>query len=122
MSYRTATLASIACALALIAAILSLSLAARSLAASEPLRTDARQASAAVTLASPCNEDEPCWNWARMGNGKRGVVTMWGTPKVVTCGQFRWLARHLDIDPRTPWMTGDYSCGRRHAQDSVLNY
>jgi hypothetical protein len=62
-----------------------------------------------------CYEDDPCWNWATMGDRKRGVVTMWGTPKIVTCGGLRWLVRHGDLDPHTPWLRGDYSCGRRRA-------
>lgn len=33
--------------------------------------------------ARTCFEDEPCWNWATMGNHKRGVVTTDGTPLVV---------------------------------------
>lgn len=61
-----------------------------------------------------CTEDMACWTWPRMGNGRRAVVTMWGTPKVVTCGDMRWLVRHGDLDERsTPWLRGDYSCGRR---------
>jgi hypothetical protein len=78
-------------------------------------------ARASAPRACP-EEDSPAWNWVRCGNGYRGVVTMWGTEKVVSCGEFRWLARHADLDPRTPWIVGDYSCGRRHSQDSVLNY
>jgi hypothetical protein len=66
------------------------------------------------------SEDSPGWNWARCGNGKRGVVTMWGTPKVVSCGDFHWLATHGDLDPREPWLVGDYSCGRRVGRE--LNY
>jgi hypothetical protein len=62
-----------------------------------------------------CAEDMPCWNWSVMGDRQRGVVTMWGTPKVVTCGSLRWLVRHGDLDPGTPWLRGDYSCGRRRA-------
>jgi len=79
--------------------------------------------SAAPALASPlsapaggtaCLEDMPCFNWTKMGNRKRGVVTMWGTMKVVGCGDFRWLVRHGDLDERsTPWLVGDWSCGRR---------
>lgn len=33
--------------------------------------------------ASHCAEDSACWVWSRMGNRKRGVVTVWGTPLVV---------------------------------------
>lgn len=90
-----------------------------------PARASAppRQAIGTAFHARSCPaEDDPSWNWVRCGNGRRGIVTMWGTPKVVSCGEFRWLARHGDLDPRTPWIVGDYSCGRRHSQDSVLNY
>jgi hypothetical protein len=59
-----------------------------------------------------CTEDMPCWNWATMGDRNRGVVTMWGTPKVVSCGGFRWLVRHGDLDPHTPRLKGDAMCGR----------
>lgn len=76
-------------------------------------------AGAAAPPAAPARgacpeEDDPGWNWVRCGNGARGVVTMWGTPKVVSCGDMRWLVRHHDLDERlTPWIVGDYSCGRR---------
>lgn len=60
-----------------------------------------------------CTEDMPCWNWATMGDKHRGVVTMWGTPKVVSCGGLRWLVRHGDLDPHTPRLRGDAMCGRR---------
>src|SRR3954462_1046480 len=68
-----------------------------------------------VPATLPCpEEDDPSWNWVRCGNGQRGIVTMWGTPKVVSCGDMRWLVRHRDLDERlTPWIVGDYSCGRR---------
>lgn len=34
-----------------------------------------------------CAEDDPCWNWAKMGNHRRGVILLDGTPKVVgPCG------------------------------------
>jgi hypothetical protein len=69
---------------------------------------------AAPARVAPCpNEDEAGWNWVRCGNGARGVVTMWGTRKVVSCGDMRWLVRHGDLFPGTPWIVGDYSCGRR---------
>lgn len=60
-----------------------------------------------------CVEDMPCWNWATMGDKHRGVVTMWGTPKVVSCGGLRWLVRHGDLDPHTPRLRGDAMCGRK---------
>jgi hypothetical protein len=58
-------------------------------------------------------EDDPGWNWRLCGNHRRGVVTMWGTPKVVSCGELRWLVKHGDLDPHTLWLRGDWSCGRR---------
>jgi hypothetical protein len=58
-------------------------------------------------------EDSPGWVWSKCGNRKRGVVTMWGTPKTVTCGDLRWLVRHGDLDPHTPRLPGDRACGRR---------
>lgn len=66
-----------------------------------------------AATAHPCGaEDDPTWVWYRCGNGQRGVVTMWSTPKVVTCGGFRWLVRHGDLDPHTPRLRGDARCGR----------
>ena len=62
--------------------------------------------------AKTCTEDMPCWNWTTMGDHRRGVVTMWGTPKVVSCGDLRWLIRHGDLDPHTPRLRGDGACGR----------
>lgn len=78
------------------------------------------QASAATQPRACPAEDSPSWNWVRCGNNSRGVVTMWGTPKVVSCGDLRWLVRHDDLDPRTPWLKGDFSCGRRVGEE--LNY
>ena len=60
-----------------------------------------------------CTEDMPCWNWATMGNRTRGIVTMWGTMKVVDCFHLRDLLAWDDVDPHNPWLRGDYSCGRR---------
>jgi hypothetical protein len=71
-----------------------------------------------VAAAKPsCGaEDSPSWVWSRCGDGRRGVVTMWGTPKVVDCRHLRDLIRQGDLEPATPWLRGDYSCGRRHAR------
>ena len=113
MSYRTATLAAIACSLAMIAAILSLTLAASSLASGTPVSVPARAHSTGVATLPCGSEDSPDWNWHRCGNHRRGVVTMWGTPKVVSCGALRWLVRHGDLDPHTPRLRGDRECGRR---------
>lgn len=72
-------------------------------------------AHAAVPAAQRCGaEDAPGWDWSRCGNHRRGVVTMWGTPKIVTCGDLRWLVRHGDLDRRsTPRLPGDARCGRK---------
>jgi len=67
-----------------------------------------------VAKAQPCGaEDDPTWVWYRCGDGQRGVVTVWGTPKVVRCAGFRWLVRHGDLDPHTPRLKGDHHCGRK---------
>ena len=58
-------------------------------------------------------EDDPRWNWHLCGNHKRGVVTMWGTPKVVTCGEYHWLVTHGDLDPHNAILAGDRECGDR---------
>lgn len=71
----------------------------------------------ALAGAPACQEDDPCWTWPIMGNRQRGVVTMWGTPKNVTCGDLRWLVRHGDLDPFTPRLKGDAMCGRSRAYD-----
>lgn len=69
-------------------------------------------ASPGIVLVA-CQEDEPCWTWATMGNRRRGVVLVDGRRQVVTCGTFRWLARHSRLDRRaTPVLRGDWSCGR----------
>jgi hypothetical protein len=52
--------------------------------------TDTAQESS-TTPDSQCLEDEPCWDWANMGNRKRGVVTLWGNFKVVGPCQFNRL-------------------------------
>lgn len=46
----------------------------------------------------PCFEDEPCWRWPTMGNHRRGVVTMNGTPLVVTVRRFCRLYLHGNLD------------------------
>jgi hypothetical protein len=73
-----------------------------------------RAASPRVTACGA--EDGPTWTWSRCGDGRRGVVTMWGTPKTVDCRHLRDLIRQGDLDPHTPWLRGDYSCGRRHVR------
>lgn len=44
-----------------------------------------------LASASRCQEDQHCWNWATMGNHKRGVVTLHGTLLVVGPCRFRRL-------------------------------
>lgn len=47
----------------------------------------ANASTGAIQPAPFCAEDNPCWNWAKMGNHKRGVVLVDGTPKIVgPCG------------------------------------
>jgi hypothetical protein len=54
---------------------------------------EARPAEAARHRTS-CVEDAPCWSWSQMGNRRRGIVTAWGTPKVVgPCGYRREVLR-----------------------------
>lgn len=73
----------------------------------------------------PCFEDEPCWRWPTMGNRMRGVVTMHGTPLIVTARRFCRLYAHRNLDryPFNPaaergdgWLPGDgwvlARCGR----------
>jgi hypothetical protein len=54
-----------------------------------------------------CQEDQPCWNWATMGNQHRGVVTLYGNSRVVNPCQFRrlWqmghLRYHVTVDGKT---------------------
>lgn len=43
--------------------------------------------------ATMCAEDAPCWTWSTMGNRKRGVVTMHGTPLTVGPCRFARLVR-----------------------------
>jgi hypothetical protein len=69
---------------------------------------------AASQRVTPCGaEDGGTWTWYRCGDGRRGVVTMWGTPKVVDCRHLRDLIRQGDLEPHTPWLRGDHHCGRR---------
>lgn len=99
MSYRVLNL----CTVALVVASVLMALALH--AAVSPVL-------AASPAATACQEDDPCWRWPTMGNRKRGVVTMWGTPKVVTCGDFRYLHRTRNLSPgsRAGSLPGDWSC------------
>ena len=41
-------------------------------------------------------EDDASWNWALCGNGKRGVVTLHGNPRVVDACTFqRYMRQHV---------------------------
>ncbi len=53
---------------------------------------------AAAALAGGCAEDSPCWNWASMGNHRRGVVTHRGTSLVVSPCRFQRLMRAGVVD------------------------
>jgi hypothetical protein len=64
-----------------------------------------------------CYEDEPCFDWTAMGNGKRGIVLVTGRRIVVgTCRYQRlYNAGRINLK-RTPWIKGDgwairYGCG-----------
>lgn len=55
---------------------------------------------AAALSGGGCQEDMPCWNWASMGDHRRGVVTMFGTPLVVSPCKFQRLMKMRVIDYR----------------------
>lgn len=69
--------------------------------------------SAPVKAAAPvvdCHEDEPCFNWADMGNGARGVVLKGHhhTVTVVNVCDYAYLRSVGAIDrKRTPSLKGD---------------
>jgi hypothetical protein len=44
-----------------------------------------------------CTEDMPCWTWSKMGNHKRGIVTLYGNERVVGPCEFRrlWETGHI---------------------------
>src|SRR4051812_24495560 len=68
-----------------------------------------------------CAEDEACWNWAKMGNGQRGVVTVKGKAMVVGTCRFQklWYAKRIRYrgpGARIERLKGDawarrYGCG-----------
>jgi hypothetical protein len=68
--------------------------------------------------APRCQEDAPCWHWPTMGNHKRGIVTMNGTPLVVGPCRFARMMRAGNIDYQpTDYLRGDrwamrHGCGR----------
>lgn len=100
MNYRVLNAA---CALLTVAAIVVAVILAMAL---SPVLSSA-DAMGEKKPASTCQEDDPCWNWVTMGNRKRGVVTLWGTPKVVGPCEFRalWMAGslryHVTVDGTT---------------------
>jgi len=72
-----------------------------------------------------CVEDMPCWSWSTMGNRKRGIVTVYGTPKVVgPCGYRRVWER----TPRSmrgllgPTLKGDRWARRHGCIGNVQNW
>jgi hypothetical protein len=55
-----------------------------------------------------CQEDAPCWNWASMGNHRRGVVTVLGAHVVVSPCRFQRYRRWHALDMRASGrMKGD---------------
>lgn len=52
---------------------------------------------ATASERAQCSEDDPCWVWSKMGNRKRGIVTLHGTPMVVGPCKFSRLWRSGDI-------------------------
>lgn len=77
--------------------------------------------SIAAATDPPCREDQACWDWAQMGNGQRGVVTVDGEAMVVGTCRFQtlWYAKRIRYGgrgPRIERLKGDawarrYGCG-----------
>lgn len=60
-----------------------------------------------------CQEDAPCWNWASMGDHHRGIVSMHGTPLVVSPCRFKKLMQSGMLDYRfSDVMRGDATAMR----------
>lgn len=68
-----------------------------------------------------CHEDAPCWNWATMGDHKRGVIIIAGrsrtgkdlTRKVVaTPCEYQHLRRAGLVHASTPHLRGDATAMR----------
>jgi len=92
-----------------VAVFLSMAVGA-SAAASVPLSPVKGQAAA-------CSEDESCWNWATMGNRKRGVVTRHGNPLVVGPCRFARLLVQGRLDYRaSDAMRGDLTAFGRYVR------
>ena len=71
----------------------------------------------AATPSAKCAEDDVCWNWATMGNQRRGIVTMHGTPMVVGPCRFQRLMRAGVVDYRTSdVMRGDRTAMRKRCR------
>lgn len=70
-------------------------------------------------ISQPCHEDEPCWNWATMGNMDRGVFLRHGgdVVRVVDPCRFAYLDHvgriNWELSPR---LKGD-RLARRHGCD-----
>lgn len=68
------------------------------------------------TAMATCAEDRPCWNWAKMGDGNRGVTLTSGRHVVVGCERFARLDRRDRIDwATTPRFKGDRTARKRCA-------
>ena len=60
------------------------------------------QRAATATLSPTCAEDAPCWVWSRMGNHRRGIVTLSGNVRVVGPCAFQrlWRGGHIRYSVR----------------------
>jgi hypothetical protein len=67
----------------------------------------------ATSSKARCAEDDSCWNWATMGNQRRGIVDRWGNPRIVGPCEFAYRVRHRMIDrPTSDRMRGDATAMR----------
>lgn len=76
--------------------------------------TVAAKANTGTPPAHHCTEDSACWNWATMGNHKRGIVTVWGDAKIVGprgyCRELHHTPRYMRrYFIRTNRLHGDYT-------------
>lgn len=69
----------------------------------------ANHCDANTTHKSHCAEDDPCWNWAIMGNHKRGWVGPWGSPHIGSICRFTNALAHHKIFryAKTQFQPGD---------------
>jgi len=72
----------------------------------------------AKNVVTHCAEDNPCWNWAKMGDRRRGAVYVrfgrhtYG-PIIVTAREFCLMLRHHRVAfPQTRMMKGDGWAGQ----------